>query len=130
VYGGGGIMPDYFIPIDTGKISRYVSELVYNNIINDFALEYVNKKRASLKYANAAAFNKQFVVDAKIFNELKQYAAKNKVKQQPVSDQGLEPINNLLKAYVAKSLFNQEAWYLVKNSDDEMCKKALKALHQ
>ena len=130
VYGGGGIMPDYFIPIDTGKISRYVSELVYNNIINDFALEYVNKKRASLKYMNAAAFNKQFVVDAKIFNELKQYAAKNKVKQQPVSDQGLEPINNLLKAYVAKSLFNQEAWYLVKNSDDEMCKKALKALHQ
>lgn len=130
VYGGGGIMPDYFIPIDTNKMGALASKLVYNNIINDFALEYVNKNRTSLKFESAAAFNKQFTVDAKIINELKQYALKSKVAKDALTEKGYKTISNLLKAYIAKGLFNQEAWYLVKNTDDDMCKRALTVLHQ
>jgi carboxyl-terminal processing protease len=130
VYGGGGIMPDYFIPIDTTKVSKYISELLYKNVINDFALEYVNQKRAQLKYANAATFNEQFQVNNALFNDLKTYANKNNVKTN-ASDlgKGFDLLSTHLKAYIAKDIFNQEAWFLVKNSHDEACKKALKELY-
>jgi carboxyl-terminal processing protease len=106
VYGGGGIMPDYFIPIDTTKVSKYISELLYKNVINDFALEYVNQKRAQLKYANAATFNEQFQVNNALFNDLKTYANKNNVKTN-ASDlgKGFDLLSTHLKAYIAKDIF-------------------------
>ena len=130
VYGGGGIMPDYFIPIDTTKLSRYISELLYKNIINDFALEYVNKNRANLKYASAKEFNQGFVVSAPLVNELKAYANKNNIKTKANDfEKGLDVLSNQLKAYIAKDIFNQEAWFLVKNSHDDACKRALLQLY-
>jgi len=130
VYGGGGIMPDYFIPIDTTKLSRYISELLYKNIINDFALEYVNKNRANLKYASAKEFNQRFVVSAPLVNELKAYANKNNIKTKANDfEKGLDVLSNQLKAYIAKDIFNQEAWFFVKNSHDDACKRALLLLY-
>ncbi len=130
VYGGGGIMPDYFIPIDTTKLSRYISELLYKNIINDFALEYVNKNRANLKYASAKEFNQKFVVSASLVNELKAYANKNNIKTKANDfEKGLDVLSNQLKAYIAKDIFNQEAWFFVKNSHDDACKRALLLLY-
>ena len=126
VYGGGGIMPDYFIPIDTTKVSRYISELLYKNLINDFALEYVNKNRTQLKYTSAKVFNQQFKVNTPLINELKSYANKNNIKSS-ASDlgKGLDLLSTHLKAYIAKDIFNQEAWFFVKNANDDACKKAL-----
>ena len=126
VYGGGGIMPDYFIPIDTTKVSRYISELLYKNVINDFALEYVNKNRTQLKYSSAKEFNQQFKVNTPLINELKSYANKNDIKSS-ASDlgKGLDLLSTHLKAYIAKDIFNQEAWFFVKNANDDACKKAL-----
>jgi carboxyl-terminal processing protease len=126
VYGGGGIMPDYFIPIDTTKVSRYISELLYKNLINDFALEYVNKNRTQLKYSSAKEFNQQFKVNTPLINELKSYANKNNIKSS-ASDlgKGLDLLSTHLKAYIAKDIFNQEAWFFVKNANDDACKKAL-----
>jgi carboxyl-terminal processing protease len=126
VYGGGGIMPDYFIPIDTTKVSRYISELLYKNLINDFALEYVNKNRTQLKYTSAKEFNQQFKVNTPLINELKSYANKNDIKSS-ASDlgKGLDLLSTHLKAYIAKDIFNQEAWFFVKNANDDACKKAL-----
>ena len=126
VYGGGGIMPDYFIPIDTTKVSRYISELLYKNLINDFALEYVNKNRAQLKYTSAKEFNQQFKINTPLINELKSYANKNNIKSS-ASDlgKGLDLLSTHLKAYIAKDIFNQEAWFFVKNANDDACKKAL-----
>ena len=126
VYGGGGIMPDYFIPIDTTKVSRYISELLYKNLINDFALEYVNQNRAQLKYTSAKEFNQQFKVNTPLISELKSYANKNNIKSS-ASDlgKGLDLLSTHLKAYIAKDIFNQEAWFFVKNANDDACKKAL-----
>lgn len=129
VYGGGGIMPDYFIPIDTTKVSRYITELLYKNIINDFALEYVNKNRSIFKFDNVEQFNKQFVINTSLLNELKAYASINNVKSDANDfNKGLDLLRNHLKAYIAKDIFNQEAWFLVKNSNDEACKKAIALL--
>lgn len=131
VYGGGGIMPDYFIPIDTTKVSKYISELLYKNIINDFALEYVNKNRAQLKYTNAKEFNQKFKINSALINELTSYANKNNIKSKSIDfGKGFELLSTHLKAYIAKDIFNQEAWFLVKNANDEACNKALKELYQ
>ncbi len=130
VYGGGGIMPDYFIPIDTTKVSRYISELLYKNVINDFALEYVNKNRGQLKYANAKEFNQQFKVNTPLVNELKAYAIKNSIKSKTTDfGKGFDLLSTHLKAYIAKDIFNQEAWFLVKNANDDACNKALQELY-
>jgi carboxyl-terminal processing protease len=128
VYGGGGIMPDYFIPIDTAKVSQYISELIYKNILNDFALEYVNKNRTKLNFTNAKQFNEQFNVNTSLINELKAYALKNNVKSGNELGKGHDLLQTQLKAYIAKDLFNQEAWFLVKNTNDEACNKALSVL--
>jgi len=129
VYGGGGIMPDYFIPIDTTKVSKYISELLYKNIINDFALEYVNKNRAKLKFSTVEEFNVQFEVNNALINELKAYATKNNVKSSPNDlGKGFTLLSTHLKAYIAKDIFNQEAWFYIKNASDEACIKALATL--
>lgn len=129
VYGGGGIMPDYFIPIDTTKLSKYISELLYKNIINDFALEYVNKNRAKLKFSTVEEFNVQFEVNNALINELKAYATKNNVKSSPNDlGKGFTLLSTHLKAYIAKDIFNQEAWFYIKNASDEACIKALATL--
>jgi len=128
VYGGGGIMPDYFIPIDTTKLSKYISELIYKNVINDFALEYVNKNRSNFNYKNANQFNEQFKVNNALVNELKTYATKNKINNANDLTKGFDILSIHLKAYIAKVLFNQEAWFVVKNANDEACKKALAEL--
>jgi carboxyl-terminal processing protease len=129
VYGGGGIMPDYFIPIDTNKVSRYITELLYKNIINDFALEYVNKNRSVLKFKGAEAFNKQFEVNASLINELNAYASKNGLKSNAKDNaKGFDLLRTHLKAYIAKNIFNQEAWFLVKNANDDACNKAISVL--
>jgi carboxyl-terminal processing protease len=130
VYGGGGIMPDYFIPIDTTKVSRYISELLYKNVINDFALEYVNKNRAQLKYTSAKEFNQQFKVNSPLINELKAYALKNSIKSNTADwGKGFDLLSTHLKAYIAKDIFNQEAWFFVKNANDDACNKALKEMY-
>lgn len=129
VYGGGGIMPDYFIPIDTTKVSKYISELLYKNIINDFALEYVNKNRAKLKFSTVEEFNVQFEVNNALINELNAYATKNNVKSSPNDlGKGFTLLSTHLKAYIAKDIFNQEAWFYIKNASDEACIKALATL--
>ncbi len=129
VYGGGGIIPDYFVPIDTSRVGYYVAELMYKNIINDFALEYVNKNRNNLKFHNAFDFNKNYQVSEALLHELNSYALKNKIQSKAAnSTKGMDLLNTQLKAYIAKTLFNQDAWYLVKNSQDELCKVALHKL--
>jgi carboxyl-terminal processing protease len=95
-------------------------------VINDFALEYVNKNRTQLKYSSAKEFNQQFKVNTPLINELKSYANKNDIKSS-ASDlgKGLDLLSTHLKAYIAKDIFNQEAWFFVKNANDDACKKAL-----
>ena len=64
VYGGGGIMPDLFVPIDTTGVNKYYRELRAKNVINQFVLDYVEQHRSTLKkeYKNEDAFIDRFSV--------------------------------------------------------------------
>ncbi len=81
VYGGGGIMPDIFIPIDTTNYSTFYNELVRRGIISSFTMNYLGANREALKqkYPTFDDFRKSFKINDKLYNELVEYAKKEGV---------------------------------------------------
>ena len=82
VYGGGGIMPDIFIPIDTSRYSSFYNEMYRKGVISGFALDYMGKNRELLKakYATMEDFKNKFFISDELFQELMDYAHKEGVK--------------------------------------------------
>lgn len=78
VYGGGGIMPDVFIPVDTQRISDYYVDLRRNNILNNFVMDLMDKNRKELltKYPDFATFKAEFKTDSNFMKEFEMYAEK------------------------------------------------------
>lgn len=76
VYGGGGIMPDIFIPIDTTNYSTFYNDLVRRGVISSFTMNYLSSNREALKqkYPTFDDFRKNFIIDDKMYNELVAYA--------------------------------------------------------
>lgn len=114
VYGGGGIVPDIFVSIDTTQSSEYNSQLIRKGIMNNFALSWTNKNRNNLKkeYANADEFVKNFNVDEELKNELISYA-KNEGLEFNEADYEIseDMIEGRLKSYIARDMFNTSAYY-------------------
>jgi len=83
VYGGGGIMPDIFIPFDTSRYSSFYNEMYRKGVISGFALDYMEKNRESLKtkYPSMEDFKNNFNISDDIFHELMDYAHKEGVKE-------------------------------------------------
>ncbi|CAN5388643.1 S41 family peptidase [soil metagenome] len=131
VYGGGGIMPDVFVPLDTSNSSKYYDELRRNGIINDFTLSYVDDNRASLikQYADVYAFKTGFEVTDDFVNKFTAYAEKKLVKKDPeglkISD---KLIRTQLKALIARDLWNTNAYFVIINDINPFYMKALQCL--
>jgi carboxyl-terminal processing protease len=130
VYGGGGITPDVFVPIDTVGHSRYLSQVSYSGLLNDFAFSYADRERKKLKaYKTFKNFNSSFAITNNIFNEFIIYAEKNKVarneKQIQLSE---EIIKTQLKALIARNIWNNEGFYPIIQTRDNVLKKAIEML--
>ncbi|MCC5922086.1 MAG: S41 family peptidase, partial [Cyclobacteriaceae bacterium] len=80
VYGGGGIMPDYFVPRDTTGVSRYMNALFISNTIREFVLEYVDENRDKLKKMEYEDYRKNFMVSDDMLNRMVELGKKNEVK--------------------------------------------------
>ena len=81
VYGGGGIMPDIFIPLDTTNMSRYYLEVSGRNILYRYTIEYADNHRKQLSEARTLAdIERMFSEDKGMFNGFVAYASKNGVK--------------------------------------------------
>ncbi len=81
VYGGGGIMPDIFIPLDTTNYSYFYNELVRKGVVSSFVMNYLSENREKLKtkYPTFEEFKKQFTITDKMYNDLVEYAKKEGV---------------------------------------------------
>ncbi len=128
VYGGGGIMPDIFVPIDTTNGTPYLYELRYRGIIQDFALEFVDKQRNKLqsKYKTAIDFNKHFRINNDLFNSIIKYADEHEVKrnlEEIITSKEL--ITRELKAAINRNLFNDFGYYVIMNEHDKTVQKAI-----
>lgn len=127
VYGGGGIMPDVFIPVDTTSDNEY-SRMVFGlGLVSSFTYDYVDKNRTQLQaYKTSKQFIENFKVDAKLFSDFTAYTISSKVKPDEKNIQtskGL--ISNQLKANIARLLFGNEGFYPVVMEDDKAFKRAL-----
>lgn len=130
VYGGGGITPDVFVPLDTAGRTRYLTDVLYNGIVNDFAFAYADKERMKLKaYKTATNFNSSFSITNDIMEQFISYAEKNKVKRNDQQIKQSEPIlKNQLKALIARNIWSNEGFYPVFQSRDSVLKKALELM--
>jgi carboxyl-terminal processing protease len=131
VYGGGGIMPDIYVPLDTSKYSKYSSDLNRKNIILQFISSYVDKNRKSLAngYKTQDKFQQSFVVSAELFNEMVAFGEKNGV---PADEKGIKISGNFIKQYmkalIARNLFDFSAYFKIINEGDHTYEKAIEVL--
>jgi len=86
VYGGGGIMPDIFIPYDTSRYSSLYNEMYRKGIISSFALDFMEKNKDLFKsqYATMEEFRNDFEISDQLFQELMDYAHSEGVKDSVV----------------------------------------------
>jgi carboxyl-terminal processing protease len=130
VYGGGGIMPDVFVPLDTTGTSGYFSRLVRKGIFSSFALNYVNDNRDDLKkkYPTFEKFKKDFKTD-KIVKELIAKGEKEGVEFDKEGYQKAEKtILVRVKANIAQYLFGPASFYEIINDLNESLQVAIKVM--
>ena len=130
VYGGGGIVPDYFVPLDTTGTSDYFSKLIRKGIFNQFALYWVNKNRPSLekKYTNFEKYKKDFNSKT-ITDELINFAKKEGVEfDKPQFEESKKTIEIRLKANIAQDLFDYKRFYEIINELNAPLQKSLEIL--
>lgn len=131
VYGGGGIMPDYFVPLDTTGYSDYYRDLIAKGIFNQFMLGYTDNHREELKslFPDFKDFDKKFVVTDSLLKQLTDYAVKEKL---PLNEKELSlsdfKLRLLMKAYVARDIYTSSEFYQVLNQDEPIVKKAVEVL--
>lgn len=127
VYGGGGIMPDVFIPIDTSGASYYLSEVSYKGLLNEFGFNYADKHRAELlKYNNAQTMAQQWKLSDAVINEFIAFAEKNGVPfNQEEFNISKARIVARLRAHINRTVFGQEGFYREYHVNDNALNKAI-----
>jgi len=127
VYGGGGIMPDVFVPLDTNGHSIYLSELIYSGNINQFAFDYSDHNRSRLKnYGSFEQFNKNFQVDQNLLNDFYTFADKAGIKRKEKDIKKSEEIIRVqLKALIARNIYGNAGYYPIIQNIDKTFQKAV-----
>jgi len=130
VYGGGGIMPDIFIPVERNAALKFYNESVNKGILYQFAFDYTDRNRAAMKsYKDAKQFDKMFNVSGSLFNEYVAYAEKNGIKypsSETIASQ--QHIADLMKSFIARNLYDSKGFYPIFLRTDKAFMKAMEVL--
>jgi carboxyl-terminal processing protease len=132
VYGGGGIMPDVFVALDTSGSSTFYTSANSKGLVTEFAYSYLDQNRKSFeKYKSFAAFNKDFSVNDDIYREFENYALKNGVAKDEKGEKiSSSIIRTQLKALIARQIWKNDGFYPVIHQVDASLKKALQLIGQ
>ena len=116
IYGGGGVMPDVYVPIDTSEYSTYYRDLTAKGLINQFAIKYVDKNRKSIgkQFKNVKDFDRGFVVTDEMMRDLIAMGEQDSVKYDEekyrTSEQLLKAI---VKGLIARDVYGDPGAYSV-----------------
>jgi carboxyl-terminal processing protease len=127
VYGGGGIMPDYFVPLDTASNSRYFNQLFNANILREYAFGYANENKTALKEKGYRDYLQNFEISQSMINEIVEMGRKNQIApdyKDLLKNKRLFQI--YMKAEVARNVWNNEAFYPIFNETNEVLQQAIK----
>lgn len=132
VYGGGGIMPDYFVPLDTNAYTKYHRELMAKGVIINTNLKYIdkNRKRLRAEYPTFADFKARYEVPEEALKLLQAEADKMKVKpaDEDERQRSLPRIRLHLKALVARDLWDMSEYFEIMNTENPLVQKALELM--
>lgn len=132
VYGGGGVVPEIFIPIDTSLNSTYYQGIRGKGLLNSFCLEYVDLNRSKLRehYPTQDAFVRSFKVDDEMLEQLYKMGDKDSVKRNAEEMRRSKPLFlNQIKSLLARDLFDNTAFWRVANDMNDSYQKAVEVMH-
>ena len=134
VYGGGGIMPDEFVALDTLKYTRYHRRLAAKAIVINANLHYVDEHRQQLRqqYPTFDGFNIRYEVPQELIDRIVKEGEKQDIRPKDADEQQrtLPYLRTQLKALIARDLYGMNEYYAVINSENDMLARALELLNQ
>ena len=132
VYGGGGIMPDVYVPLVDDSTEYYFNRMVNLGILYQYAFNYCDRHRNELaRYKTVADFDRSFRVTDAMFAELVKQAEEKGIKGNEKEKQvARKEAFTLLKAYIARDLFDEEGFYPLYQPMDDILQKALEVLRE
>ena len=131
VYGGGGIMPDYFVPQDTTGHTPYYTEAQNKGYTYSFAFQYADKNRETLKQFKDYTLLCDYLDKENINLQFYKFAeSKGLTSETAGQAECADVINNILKAYISRNIIGEKAFYPILNSKDETINKALEVMQQ
>ncbi len=132
VYGGGGIMPDVFVPIDTTKYTEYHRNLVSRGVLNGVVARYVNNYRDSLKkeFSTFEKYSKKFFVNESIIAKIIAAGEKEKISLHQEQLKISEPLLKLqIKALIARDLWDMNSYYKIIDTENESLQRAIEIMN-
>jgi carboxyl-terminal processing protease len=131
VYGGGGIMPDIFVPIDTTSYSPGIRDMLRNGGFNNFIYRYyLQHKKEIDAYKLPGDFNRQFNKEGDMWQQFLNYASGDSINVNVISLKQKESLQELLKASLARFRWRSNGFYQVLNNDDPAVLKALEEMEK
>jgi carboxyl-terminal processing protease len=127
VYGGGGIMPDYFVPLDTTLTSRYFNELSYANVLREYAFNYGDQNGKALEQKGYKDYLQNFEVGDIMLNQVVELGKKNNIKPDLKDLNANKKLFQVyLKAEIARKVWGNSAFYPIFNETNEVLQQAIK----
>jgi len=129
VYGGGGIMPDIFVPRDTVGYSTFLRDITTKGLIFRYAFDYVDFNREKLSKLKSSSEINNYLENINIFNKFVEFAFKNGIKADTKSIQTSKHIvNTQLKANIARNIIDNEGFFPIIQEIDSELKKAIEVI--
>ena len=132
VYGGGGIMPDFFVPLDTTQYTRFHRQLAAKSVIINTSLKYIDKNRKSLRkqYASFDDFKRDFEVPQSMIDDVVAEAEKQKVKPKDDAElqQTFPMLRMQLKALIARDIWDMNEYFAIINEQNHIVRRGLEVL--
>ena len=129
VYGGGGIMPDSFVPLDTLAYTKYHRQLAAKGVVMDAVLRYTdnNRKQLKRKYPTFEKFLAEFTVPDKLLADIRERAEKKDVKPKDEEERSkTKPyLANQLKALVARDIWDMDEYFQIINETSDIVKNGI-----
>ena len=130
VYGGGGIMPDVYVPIEKDSTLKYYTMVVNKGLLYQFSFDYTDHNRSNLeKYKSFKEFNRYFQINDKMYNDFISFATKSGIKHEGKNLSASDVRSKvLIKAYIGRNILDNNGFYPLLNSIDPTILKALSIL--
>jgi carboxyl-terminal processing protease len=132
VYGGGGIMPDIFVPLDTTQYTRCNREISARGILIQEALRYIddNRKKLRKQYPSFEIFRKEYQTPQFVIDSIMAKGEKQKIKPKDETErkQTIAGLQMQFKALVARDLWDMSQYFAIVNEENHIVRKALEVL--